>query len=238
VTSGPAIARTLQDGMIERSVHLDTIVQKQLSLLGLWPAPALVPYPFQDITRRVAEGDTDGARNLLISHCTPEFITSISEAWWDSPEFALRREVLSEAVRAHAERRYVLSIPALLPQLEGLITDWMVRAFPNEAPPFSQGSKTKKFRDRLLETEGKSFVFRKVVEASLRFVLEGPVLASFRNWGDAISSVFPNRHVVEHGRHEQAFNTEENSVKLVLLLDTLHYMMSGRPLRSDDGSAT
>ena len=237
VTFGPAIAQTLQDGLIERSVHLDNIVQNQLRSLGLWPAPALVPYPFQDITRKVAEGDTDGARTLLVSHCTPELIKSISDSWWELPEFALRRELLSEAIQAHAERRYVLSIPALLPSLEGLITDWMARTLPDEQLPFRQDSKTKKFRDLLLDADGKSFVFRKVVEASLRFILEGPVLASFRHWGEAISDVFPNRHVVEHGRHEQAVYTEENSVKLVLLLDTLHFMMSGRPLRSDDASA-
>jgi hypothetical protein len=233
-TFGPAIASTLQDGLVERSVHLDEMVTAQLSALGLWPAPALVPFPFRDIVRRVAEGDTEGARRTLVTHCNPAFIASLSEAWWNAPEFAHRRTLLSEAVRAHSEGRFVLSIPALLPQLEGLITDWMIRTSPNEALPFRQEPKTKKFRETLLKTEGKSFVFRRVVEASLQFILEGPVLSSFQQWHDAISGVFPHRHVVEHGRHEDALYTEENSLKLILLLDSLHFMMAGRALRSDD----
>jgi hypothetical protein len=233
-TFGPAIARTLQYGMLERSVHLDDLFQNQLAALGLWPAPALVPYPFQEIVRRVAEGDVEAARRVLLRHCDSEFIRSLTDAWWDAPEFAMRRSLLSEAVLAHIEERYVLSIPALLPQLEGVISDWMLRTASPEQLPFRQDSKTKTFRDRLLSIEDKSFVFQRVVAASLQFILDGPVLASFSKWTDSISAVFPHRHVVEHGKHDDALYTLENSIKLILLLDSLHYMIAGRPLRSDE----
>ncbi len=179
-TFGPAIARTIQDGHVERSFHLDDLVRIQLTALGFWPAPALVPFPFREIVRHVAEGDPEAARRALIMHCTPAFVTSVTESWWATPEFAVRRTLLSDAVRAHGEGRYVLSIPALLPQLEGLITDWMVRIVPQAQVPFKQKPKTVKFRDLVLGTEGKSFVFRKVVDASLSIhPLEGPVCRAF-----------------------------------------------------------
>jgi hypothetical protein len=232
-TFGAAIAATLQDGLVERSFHLDEVALANLAAVGLWPAPALVPFPFGEIARLVATGDHEGASSVLIKHCTSGFVTSLMDAWWSQPEFESRRTLLSDAVWAHGVGRYALSIPALLPQLEGLITDWMVRSFPQEPLHFRQESKTRKFRDLLLAAEGRSFVFKRVVEASLRFILEGPVLSSFRHWHDVVSGVFPNRHVVEHGKHEAEMYTEENSLKLILLIDSLHCMMSGRSLRSD-----
>lgn len=232
-TFGAAIARTLQDGLVERSFHLDELALANLAAVGLWPAPALVPFPFGEIARRVATGDHQGASSVLVKHCTPAFVAALTDAWWSEPEFQSRKTLLGDAVWAHSAGRYALSIPALLPQLEGLVTDWMARSFPEEPLPFRQDSKTRKFRELLFAAEGKSFVFQKVVEASLRFILEGPVLSSFRHWHDVVSGVFPNRHVVEHGKYEEEMYTEENSLKLILLIDSLHCMMSGRSLRSD-----
>ena len=227
-TLGPAIAATLQAGLVERSVNIDELLRTQLRTVGLWPAPALVPYPFQDIMRRMSEGDMAGARKTLVKYCTPSMLHKLADAWWDAPEFARRKALLSEALAAHQEARYVLSIPALLPQLEGVVTDWMLRCLPAAAVPFRQESKTKKFRDTLLQAPDKAFAYEKVVEATISFVLDGPVLASFKEWGDAVDDAFPNRHVVEHGRHDDAIYTEESSLKLVLLLDTIHFLMTDR----------
>jgi hypothetical protein len=181
-TFGAAIARTLQDGLVERSFHLDELALANLAAVGLWPAPALVPFPFGEIARRVATGDHQGASSVLVAHCTPAFVSALADAWWAEPEFESRKTLLSDAIWAHGACRYA---------------------------------------------------FRKMVEASLRFILEGPVLSSFRHWHDVVSGVFPNRHVVQHGKHEGEMYTEESSLKLILLIDTLHCMMSGRSPRSD-----
>lgn len=225
-TFGPAIAETLQFGLVERSVNVDALVRGQLQTIGLWPAPALVPYPFQDIIRRLSEGDSSWARKVLVEHCKPSFLTQLSEAWWDAPEFTLRKPLLVEAITAHKEGRYVLSIPALLPQIEGIVTDWMHAALCETEIPFRQESKTKLFREALLHLGDRTFAYRRVVEATISFILDGPVLASFKRWRDTVDDTFPNRHVVEHG--DDAVYTEENSLKLILLLDTLHFMMTGR----------
>lgn len=223
-TYGPAIAATLQSGHVERSVNLDAPSLDQLRTLGLWPAPALVPYPFQEILRRTAEGDLDGARAKLLGHCTPDFLTKLSDEWWVVPEFAKRRASLTDALQAHREGRYTLSVAALVPQLEGLITDRLVTL----APANDQGGhrqKVQRFRDNLIQTPDKTVIFRKVVEAALSFVSEGPAMANFRQWDAVLDNSFPNRHAVAHGRHEEAMYTEESSVKLILLLDTLCCMM-------------
>jgi len=227
-TFGPAIAATLQSGLVERSVNIDALRLEQLRRAGLWPAPALVPYPFQEITRRVVEGDLAGARAKLIAHCTPEFLSGLSNEWWDVPEFERRRAVLSDAVAAHGEGRFALSIAALVPHLEGIVTDWLIRLLP-PAEQMKQRrkmeKKMEKFRDNRLLAEEKTLVFRKVVGATMAFVLEGPALANFHQWDAALDETFPNRHALSHGRHDDAMCSEESSVKLILLLDTVNSMM-------------
>ena len=57
------------------------------------------------------------------------------------------------------------------------------------------------------------------------FILEGPVLKTFKRWNDQIDDAFPNRHVIEHGRYDESLYTEENSTKQFLLLDTVYHIM-------------
>jgi len=57
-------------------------------------------------------------------------------------------------------------------------------------------------------------------------MLTGPVLRTFDKWSVAIDNLFPNRHVVEHGKYDDSIFTEENSIKLFLLLDTIYYAMT------------
>jgi hypothetical protein len=71
-----------------------------------------------------------------------------------------------------------------------------------------------------------SLFYRRIVESAIDFILGGPVLATFRKWGDQINQAFPNRHVVEHGKYDESLYTEINSVKLFLLLDTLYQIIS------------
>jgi hypothetical protein len=65
--------------------------------------------------------------------------------------------------------------------------------------------------------------------------LNGPVLSTFKDWQMKIDNSFPNRNAIEHGKYDDSFFTEENSIKLFLLLDTIHsiiakadYMMKDR----------
>ncbi len=223
-TFGPAIAATLQQGIVERSVNVDALWIEQLRLVGLWPAPALVPYPFQEIMRRVVDGDAVGARAKLIAHCTPEFLSGLCDGWWDVPEFRDRQALLSQAVSAHRESRFALSVSTLIPHLEGIVTDWLIRLLPL-TEQMGPRQKMQRFRDTLLQAADKTLIFRKIVETTLAFVTDGPVMANFRQWDAALESTFANRHAIAHGRHDHAMYSEENSVKLILLLDTMHSML-------------
>jgi hypothetical protein len=218
------IAEFMQKKLVEEAVRVQESFQKQLYKIGLWTAPALLPYPLSKIVLQLEKDDIDGAKSTLVNHCTPEFLEKLSAKWWNIKEFELRRTLIEAAINAHKEGKYVLSIPALLPQIEGIISDWTYNQKPEDLP-VRIGSKTKKFRDTLLE-KPKPFLYNRVVNSSINFVLEGPVLKSFKNWIDNIEKAFPNRHEVEHGKYDPSLFTEQNSIKLILLIDTLFFIIS------------
>ena len=60
----------------------------------------------------------------------------------------------------------------------------------------------------------------------MTFILDGPVLSSFTDWLSPVAKHFPNRHVVGHGKYDGGICTEENSIKVFLMLDTLFHIMS------------
>lgn len=116
---------------------------------------------------------------------------------------------------AHGEGKYCLTIATMLPQLEGIITDWICTKVAD--PPFRQESKTHKFRDLVSDGPPTTYTFQRIVASALDFIISGPVLATFRKWFDSIDTSFANRHAVEHGKYEDALYTEENSIKLLLM---------------------
>lgn len=84
------------------------------------------------------------------------------------------------------------------------------------------------FRERIFIS-----IVNAVVESTIDFILTGPPFRTFDNWSVKWNDLFPNRHVVEHGRYDDSIFTEENSIKVFLLLDTIHYVISRSTLQNE-----
>jgi hypothetical protein len=138
----------------------------------------------------------------------------------------MRKKLLQDSLDAHKMGKYGLSIHALLPQVEGIITDWVYEKLPDSEVPWRQESKTKKFCDLILDKPLTTFTYKRIVGSAIDFILSGPVLTTFKNWTKLIDEAFPSRHIVEHGKYEESLFSEENSIKLFLLMDTIFYMIS------------
>lgn len=225
ISSADFIAKSLQGILIEKVIIIHDKYQKLLEKIGLWAAPALLPYPLSLILEYLQKNDLEAAIKLLIEHCNPEFIEKLTLKWWEVKEFENRKSLIQDALFAHNERRYQLSIHALLPQVEGIITDWISTQLPEDQIPWRQESKTKKFRDLILDNSNYSYAFDRILESVVDFILGGPVLGTFKKWVDDIDKAFPNRHVVEHGKYDEDLFVEENSIKLFLLLDTVYHII-------------
>ena len=223
------IAESLQAILVEKAIRIHDSIQALLEKNGLWAAPALLPYPLSKIAKQLEEGDTKGAHTTLCNHCTPKYIEELSSKWWTIEQFKKRQGLIEEALEAHKAGRYRLSIHALLPQIEGIITDWIYTRSPETKMLWRQKSKTKKFRDLVLDKPPTTFTYERIVDSAIDFIVSGPVLKTFTRWVDQIDQAFPNRHVVEHGKYDDSLFTEENSIKLFLLIDTIYHIVSTQP---------
>ena len=147
---GDMIADFQRRILTERVIRIHDKAQALLQEIGLWAAPALLPYPLNRILYKLSEGDARGARKTLVEHCTPGFIENLLPKWQTVKEFEERNGLIQEALDAHKKGQYRLSIYALLLQVEGIITDWIYTKLPGKIP-WRQVSKTKKFQDVILE---------------------------------------------------------------------------------------
>jgi len=225
---GKTIAESLQRVLIEKTVRVSNPAQEVLNEIGLWAVPSLLPYPLSKIMNLLKENDKKRAISLLESFCDSKFIKKISDNWWSIKQFEDRKKVISDAIEAHIDSKFTLSIPTLLPQIEGIVTDWIITKMPEEEVPWKQESKTKKFKDLVLDDSLTSKTFETIVNSTIKFILEGPILSTFKNWVESINSAFPNRNVISHGKHDDSIYTHQNSLKLILLLDTLHHIVLTR----------
>ena len=222
------VAESLQAILTEKAVRIHDKTQSQLQKIGLWAAPALLPYPISKIAKQLEDGDTEGAKATLVEHCSPALIEELSSKWWTVEQFELRKGLIQDALDGHKEGKYRVGIYLLLPHVEGVITDWICTKLPAKEIPWRQESKTKRFRDLVLERPPSTFTYKRIVESTVDFILGGPVLKTFQRWIDEIDEAFPNRHVVEHGKYDESLFTEENSIKLFLLLDTVYHIISAQ----------
>jgi hypothetical protein len=228
---GRSIAEYLNQILREFAVHNHDVVQADIESIALWPAPALLPYPFSAICEHCRNNKHEDARTLLVDHCNTEFLTKLVGSWSTIPAFTDRSKLFSEALSAHRNRQYTLSVSALLPHIEGVITDWIHDKLPAADVPWKQQSKTKKFRDLVESGAQRTFVDQRVAQSVTSFILDGPVLETFTDWLSPVSGTFPNRNVVGHGKYDDTLYTEENSIKVLLILDTLYHIMSAHVTR-------
>ena len=222
---GKDIAESYQNLLEEKTILISRDANELLRSMGLWPAPALIPYPLSKIIMQLSKKRKDDAIKTLVDYCSIEFLENLSKKWYDNEHFARKKIIFSQAVTGHKLGLYTLTIPALLPLVEGIITDWAIPKVPDGDVSWRQESKTKKFRDIVLDKHG-SVTYNIIVNSAISFILNGPVLSSFKKWLDDVQTEFPNRHVVGHGKFNEEIYSKENSIKLFLLIDTIFHIIS------------
>jgi hypothetical protein len=225
---GETISQHLNLKMIERVVRLTKNVQPQLRQIGLWPATSLLPYPLSKIAERVENGANDDARKILVEHCTPTFIYRLVGTWRPINVFNSRKELFTQAVNAHERQWFQLSISALVPQIEGIVSDWLYSTIYSDDNRRNIKTKFDDFRSAIEKVPEFHWLYWEALSAIVEFICadkDGDPLKTFWNWLERIDPAFPNRHVISHGRYDEHVFTEENSIKLFLLLDTICQFM-------------
>ena len=137
--------------------------------------------------------------------------------WQGDDLFARRMPIIRDALEAHIAGKYTLSVPALLPQVEGIASGIV------GLPP----GKSKRVVTGAVETELGDFLAPVARDALVSFVTgmlyPGVDFGAFDEWLEMKGWQSPealHRHAILHGAQVE-YASEENSLRAFLLLDAL-----------------
>jgi hypothetical protein len=181
-------------------------LEQMLLAIG-WPPPGDLPAALVDeITRAYEAGNLSpqDVEDLFVRVYSADRVGEILAGWEKNERLAHRLQILREAIRAHVEGRYGLSIPTLIAQIDGVIAEafahegWIdyktIKAYVEVA--FGRGSR--------FDRAGAAFFLR--------------VLFIKFNWGDSIPKF--SRHAILHGA-DVHYATAANSLRTILFLNQL-----------------
>lgn len=188
-----------------------------------WPPdPNIFPEDALGIVQRYLTQDRDAVEQYIektmLEHYTDEALANRLREWEAKEWFRHRIPLLRQAVEAHSEGRYVLSIPVLLAQTEGLIADGyghkgVLGYKPRHGSSKKDPPTIAEYFDQHLREEG-LFSFDEQVK---QFFLE-VVLSRFEH--GAVPSYQLSRHAIMHGG-DVNYGTVANSLRCILLFDYL-----------------
>jgi hypothetical protein len=184
-------------------------LQARLETCGLSPAPSWSDGVLDKLVVAASEGDR-ALESAVVSHYRSDDGTELrlmAAGWMEDDSFRARRQIIDQGVRAHSEGRYLVSIPAILPQIEGIAVD-----------VFAPGSNSV----RLIEVVKKGLVpqlgLDDLVAGCLVRVLE--MLWRSESFSILSTSGVASRHAILHGRMIK-YGSEINSIRGFLALDLL-----------------
>lgn len=150
-----------------------------------------------------------------------QFLETTVESWWDQPAFARWQRHLVNALRAHKQGYFTLSVPTLI-----LVSEDLMREVSGTAT--TSMSKLSTAIQEMLSEWGLSPVSERPLAVALeRLAKPGGLL-------DPIPSSEPerwHRHRILHGR-DPDYDTALNSLRFFILLDELHALLGARALEN------
>lgn len=216
--SADCFARIIQEKMLKNEVMLQS---------GWWFTPSLLKnLPASQISeplRAYSEGDKGAITRLFMTvyHRNEfQYLDYTVGGWSKNKLFAPWMKIIKDALEAHREKKYSLSVPALLLSSEGIATDYCKRKGIFAAKMRSNGGKKIKAaidRKQKIDPSLKIFALDLLFEAiDNRLYQHTNKLrkprASYRH--------FLNRHAVLHGL-THTYDSPKNSLQCFMLLDVL-----------------
>jgi hypothetical protein len=135
---------------------------------------------------------------------------------WESNEYyRLRRHIIRQALKAHRRGWYNLTVPALIPLVEGIAKDYLQG---------EHGVTERSGRlavEKALNLNIPLSVFKEELRQALIRFLTSSTFAHTNRDNVLPSGYELNRHGVAHSRHLR-YGTEANSLRCYLLLETLY----------------
>lgn len=182
-------------------------IARRLEWPPLWHLPSRI---ISEITKKSKTNElTDkDIKKLLLSFYSFEFIQGLTDSWNNSPHIERRMPILEEAAENHYEGRYFSSVCTLLPQIEGILGDYL-------------GKKLNPNNDVERVFAKAKTVFQSYAENFLK-----DVVYKTEKWGSSTTQI--SRHAILHG-YALNYGTLENSIKAFIIVDLVIQCCSENP---------
>lgn len=188
-----------------------------------WIFPTSTANPIDDLAvlKAFEENDHLSVDNLFIDILmTDQRVEKTFEIWKTKPKISKRIPLLEEAIGAHIENRFYLSISTLIPQVEGLLRDALT----------SMGRKDGFDSMRKEDVRRATLALKELWQSKIHDLPEATSLLN--SLPDVVSDLYNEfnstefvrgklyRHGVCHGLQTD-FSSRKNSLRLILLLDRM-----------------
>lgn len=153
----------------------------------------------------------ESIESAMIKWHDKTYLRRMFREWAESSLLQPRLHILKAAMEAHFRGEYVLAIPALLSQIEGVVVSGL---------GISGRMSYKKFESLINSLLHEPIAIKGKNESLRRFVT-GKLMAPFLH-GQPIA-VSPSRHAILHGA-DLHYGSEANSLKLILLMENIRQL--------------
>jgi hypothetical protein len=206
------------------------IIAPYLQKSKLWISPSMPLEIFSQLRELVKNNDPppEDVEKVFIEHYEAngwQPLRDLVDYWEDHPHFGKRMKIIRDALDAHIAGKYTLSIPALLPQIEGILSS--LTRTPAGKPTKTFKSEIEKRYDDVIPSLSKDILLS-LVTSPILYGSTGKnsqffTPEKFPDWlaqeGLTINQVF-NRHAILHGVQIE-YESKINSLKTFLLLDVI-----------------
>jgi len=195
-----------------------------------WIVPSMPIIFYQRIVELERELTTESVTNSIVKYMNKnrqENLERIVDKW-KANVFQRRTEIFQQALWAHARKKYAITVPALIVQVEGIIREFVSLTDSGytswRLEPIMNRLKQKFYQLERADREEKMKF--EDVEAVMNYHNLRTLEKLFSAY-DPRTPTEPNdvnRHAVSHGLW-LSYSTNETSTKLFLLLDMLHLIL-------------
>ena len=182
-----------------------------------WPPnPAYYPRVFSQIHKDSNIVNEAKLIDIFREIYSDDYWESRFEFWEVINLFPKQLEYVKKAVERHMEEDFISSIYVICPQFEGIISDYLDQYSTRD---FQKNLDT---LERLILSRNILLFPRKFINNIFEFLRSGTFWVDTDDIDDP--TTMPNRHGILHGKFTQ-FETEELSLKFLILLDSLAFIL-------------
>ena len=228
-------------GITESLKHLTESIDRHSEVIApllqkakLWYFPSMPEIIQENLLNLVNQGgdiSIEQIEQAFIGYYDDNNCINLREmvvSWFDSPIFFKRKDIIEDALEAHISGKFTISIPSLLPQIEGILSSITGKTAGHPGPLL-------KYAVELGYLDGASSLNALADDIILALVTD-PFLfkggvgdfftpEKFTEWikTQGIETIPLNRHAILHGVQID-YATQANSLRVFFLLDSVYWI--------------